>query len=138
ICSYDVCMSQIRVRPTDAELAILQVLWEQGPATVRQVHEALEARETGYTTTLKLMQIMVEKGLVTRDESARTHVYTAVANQAETQQRLIADLMARAFGGSAAALVMQALSSQPASADELLEIEQLIADFKETTGRADD
>ncbi len=131
-------MSQIRVRPTDAELAILQVLWEQGPTTVRQVHEALEARETGYTTTLKLMQIMAEKGLVTRDESARTHVYTAVANQAETQQRLIADLMDRAFGGSAAALVMQALSSQPASAEELAEIEQLIADFQVGTGERHD
>lgn len=127
-------MAQIRVRPTDAELAILQVLWEQGPTTVRLVHEALEARETGYTTTLKLMQIMAEKGLVTRDESARTHVYTAVATQAETQQRLIADLMDRAFGGSAAALVMQALSSQPASADELREIEQLIADFQVDEG----
>ncbi len=131
-------MSQIRVRPTDAELAILQVLWEQGPTTVRQVHEALEARETGYTTTLKLMQIMAEKGLVTRDESARTHVYTAVANQEETQQRLIADLMDRAFGGSAAALVMQALSSQPASAEELAEIEQLIADFQVGTGERHD
>jgi len=131
-------MSQIRVRPTDAELAILQVLWEQGPTTVRQVHEALEARETGYTTTLKLMQIMAEKGLVTRDESARTHVYTAVANQAETQQRLIADLMDRAFGGSAAALVMQALSSQPASAEELAEIEQLIADFQVGAGERHD
>jgi len=131
-------MSQIRVRPTDAELAILQVLWEQGPATVRQVHEALEARETGYTTTLKLMQIMAEKGLVTRDESARTHVYTAVANRDETQQHLIADLMDRAFGGSAAALVMQALSSQPASAEELAEIEQLIADFQVGTGERHD
>ncbi|MDA1305775.1 MAG: BlaI/MecI/CopY family transcriptional regulator [Acidobacteria bacterium] len=131
-------MSRIRVRPTDAELAILQVLWEQGPTTVRLVHEALEARETGYTTTLKLMQIMAEKGLVTRDESARTHVYTAVANQAETQQRLIADLMDRAFGGSAAALVMQALSSQPASAEELAEIEQLIADFQVGTGERHD
>jgi len=131
-------MSQIRVRPTDAELAILQVLWEQGPTTVRQVHEALEARETGYTTTLKLMQIMAEKGLVTRDESARTHVYTAVATRDETQQHLIADLMDRAFGGSAAALVMQALSSQPASAEELAEIGQLIADFQVGAGERHD
>lgn len=126
-------MSHLRLRPTDAELAILQVLWEQGPSTVRQVHEALEARETGYTTTLKLMQIMAEKGLVTRDESARTHVYTARDSRHETQQRLISDLMDRAFGGSAAALVMQALSANPASAEELRDIEQLIADFKSDT-----
>jgi predicted transcriptional regulator len=123
-------MSHLRVRPTDAELAILQVLWEQGPTTVRQVHEALEARETGYTTTLKLMQIMAEKGLVSRDESARTHVYTAKYTRDETQQRLVTDLLDRAFGGSAAALVMQVLSSQQASAEELRDIEQLIADFK--------
>jgi predicted transcriptional regulator len=123
-------MSHLRVRPTDAELAILQVLWHRGPATVRQVHEALEARETGYTTTLKLMQIMAEKGLVSRDESARTHIYTAKYSRDETQQRLVTDLLDRAFGGSAAALVMQVLSSQPASADELRDIEQLIADFR--------
>lgn len=131
-------MSHLEVRPTDAELAILQVLWDQGPATVRQVHEALEARETGYTTTLKLMQIMAEKGLVSRDESARTHVYTAAFNRDQTQQRLVTDLLDRAFGGSAAALVMQVLSSQPASADELRDIEQLIADFKDQRGAGND
>lgn len=131
-------MSHLRVRPTDAELAILQVLWDQGPATVRQVHEALEARETGYTTTLKLMQIMAEKGLVSRDESARTHVYTAKYTRDETQQRLVTDLLDRAFGGSAAALVMQVLSSQQASAEELRDIEQLIADFKDTKGVVND
>ncbi len=131
-------MSHLRVRPTDAELAILQVLWEKGPTTVRQVHEALEARETGYTTTLKLMQIMAEKGLVSRDESSRTHVYTAKYTRDETQQRLVTDLLDRAFGGSAAALVMQVLSSQQASADELRDIEQLIADFKDSKGSAND
>jgi predicted transcriptional regulator len=124
-------MAQLRVRPTDAELAILQVLWDRGPATVRQVFEALGARETGYTTTLKLMQIMAEKGLVTRDESARTHIYTAQAPREETQRRLVTDLLDRAFGGSAAALVMQALSSHPTSPEELREIEQLIAEYKE-------
>jgi predicted transcriptional regulator len=124
-------MAQLRARPTDAELAILQVLWDRGPSTVRQVFEALGARETGYTTTLKLMQIMAEKGLVTRDESARTHVYKARAPREETQRRLVTDLLDRAFGGSAATLVMQALSSHPTSADELREIEQLIADYKE-------
>ena len=116
-------------RPTDAELAILRVLWEQGPATVRQVHDALAGtRETGYTTTLKLMQIMAEKGLVTRDESARTHVYRARRSRDETQRQLVSDLLDRAFGGSAAALVMQALSAQPASAEELREIRRLLDD----------
>jgi predicted transcriptional regulator len=118
-------------RPTDAELAILRVLWLRGPATVRQVHDALAgARETGYTTTLKLMQIMVEKGLVTRDESARTHVYAARLPADQTQRQLVSDLVDRAFGGSAAALVMQALSVQPTSADELAEIQRLIDEHK--------
>jgi len=114
-------------RPTDAELAILRVLWERGPSTVRQVHEALaEARVTGYTTTLKLMQIMAEKGLVTRDESARTHVYAARLTRDETQQQLVSDLLDRAFGGSAATLVLQALRAGETSADELTEIQALI------------
>ena len=118
-------------RPTDTELAILRVLWERGPATVRQVHEVLGgARETGYTTTLKLMQIMTEKGLVTRDESARTHVYTARLSQDQTQRQLVSDLMDRAFDGRSAALVMHALSAQPASAEELQEIRELIEQYK--------
>ena len=84
------------------------MLWERGPATVRQVHEALaDTRETGYTTTLKLMQIMADKGLVTRDESARTHVYVARGSQEQTQRQLVNDLVDRAFGGSAAELVLQ-------------------------------
>jgi BlaI family transcriptional regulator, penicillinase repressor len=124
-------MAELRARPTDAELAILQVLWDRGPSTVRQVFEALaDARETGYTTTLKLMQIMSEKGLVRRDESARTHVYAAAVSRDKTQQHLVRDLLDRAFGGSAATLVMQALSSQPTSAEERREIEQLIAEYK--------
>src|ERR1035437_5065185 len=98
-------------RPTEAELAILRVLWERGPSTVRQVYIALAQRETGYTTTLKLMQIMAAKGLVTRDEASRTHVYSARASKGHTQRQLIADLVDRAFGGSGAALVLQALSS---------------------------
>jgi len=118
-------------RPTDAELAILRVLWARGPATVRQVHEALaDARETGYTTTLKLMQIMAEKRLVTRDESARTHVYEARLDRDATQRQLVSDLVDRAFGGSAAALVMQALSQHPATAEELTEIRKLIAKYR--------
>jgi predicted transcriptional regulator len=117
-------------RPTEAELAILRVLWERGPSTVRQVFVALAQRETGYTTTLKLMQIMAAKGLVTRDESSRTHVYSARASKGQTQRQLISDLVDRAFGGSAAALVLQALSSHPASAEELAEIEKLISDHR--------
>ena len=114
-------------RPTDAELAILRVLWDRGPATVRQVHEALaETRETGYTTALKLMQIMADKGLVTRDESSRTHVYTARLTQGETQRQLVSDLLDRAFGGSAAALVLQALRAGETSADDLRQIQELI------------
>lgn len=120
-------MSRQHPRPTDAELAILQVLWQHGPSTVRQVHEKLSGtRETGYTTTLKLMQIMAEKGLVTRDESARTHVYHARRSRDATQRQLVSDLLDRAFGGSAAALVMQALSAHPASAEELREIRRLV------------
>ena len=114
-------------RPTDAELAILRVLWDRGPSTVREVHDALpRERPTGYTTVLKLLQIMTEKGLVTRDESTRSHVYTPRLSQDATQQQLVADLVHRAFGGSAAQLVMQALASSPASADELREIRKLL------------
>jgi predicted transcriptional regulator len=127
-------MSRTNLRPTDAELAILQVLWTRGPSTVRQVHDALSgARETGYTTTLKLMQIMAEKGLVTRDETARTHVYHAALTRDQTQRQLVSDLVDRAFGGSAAALVMQALSSHPASDVELAEIQRLVSAYQEST-----
>jgi predicted transcriptional regulator len=123
-------------RPTDTELAILRVLWARGPSTVRQVHEVLShGRDTGYTTTLKLMQIMGDKGLVTRDESARTHVYTARLSQDQTQRQLVSDLMDRAFGGSATALVMQALSAHPATTEELDEIRQLIETHQKTLAR---
>ena len=114
-------------RPTDAELSILRVIWARGPSTVREVHDDLSReRPTGYTTILKLLQIMTEKGLVTRDESTRSHVYTPRLSQDATQQQLVADLVQRAFGGSAAQLVMQALASSPASADELREIRKLL------------
>jgi predicted transcriptional regulator len=120
------------LRPTDAELAILRVLWEHGPSTVRQVHETLaDTRETGYTTTLKLMQIMADKGLVTRDESSRTHVYAASVNEELTQGQLVKDLVDRAFGGSAKALVLRALSAEGTSAEELREIRKLIEDYRE-------
>lgn len=119
-------------RPTDAELAILRVLWDRGPSTVRHVHEALaDTRDTGYTTTLKLMQIMADKGLVARDETTRTHVYSAVAGEEQTQQQLVKDLVDRAFGGSAAALVMRALRADDTSESELREIRKLIDDYRE-------
>ena len=112
-------------KPTDAELAILRVLWSEGPSTVRQVVDRL-GRETGYTTTLKLLQIMTEKGLVVRDERSRTHVYEAASSEAQTQRTLVADLLKRAFGGSAAKLVMQALASQKTSPAELAEIKRFL------------
>ncbi len=125
-------MGRSRPRPTDSELAILTILWERGPSTVRQVHEALaDERDTGYTTTLKLMQIMADKGLVTRNESARTHVYAAMASEQQTQRQLVKDLVDRAFGGSAAALVLQALNAEGASPAELREIRKLLDDYRE-------
>jgi len=103
-------------RPTDAELSILRVLWQLGPSTVRQVHEVLmRDRPTAYTTALKLMQIMTEKGLVRRDESDRSHIYHPRLSQEQTQRQLIRDLMDRAFGGSSSKLVLQALASKRAS-----------------------
>jgi predicted transcriptional regulator len=114
-------------RPTDAELAILSVLWERGPSTVREVHEALSSTQaTGYTTILKLMQIMTDKGLVVRDESQRAHVYEARYSEQRTQRQLLADLADRAFGGSPAKLVMQALSGRRTSSDELNAIRELL------------
>lgn len=128
-------MTRTPQRPTEAELEILRVLWERGPSTVRQVHELLSAaRDTGYTTTLKLMQIMAEKGLVTRDESSRTHVYTARASQETTQRQLVNELVDRAFGGSAVELVLRALSSHKTSDEELQEIRRLIDDARQVRG----
>lgn len=116
-------------KPTDAELAILRVLWGRGPSTVRQVHEILSReRPTAYTTALKMLQIMTEKGLVSRDESDRTHVYQARLTEEQTQRQLVGDLLERAFGGSATKLVMQALASTRASQDELSEIRKMIDD----------
>ena len=112
-------------KPTDAELAILRVLWSRGPCTVRQVAEAL-GRETGYTTILKLLQIMAEKSLVRRDETARTHVYEAAYSEDQTQRQLVTDLLERAFGGSASKLVLQALATSKATPKELAEIKKLL------------
>src|SRR5882757_3182551 len=114
-------------RPTDAELAILGVLWERGPSTVRDVHEQLNRDgATGYTTILKLLQIMTEKGLVVRDESERAHVYESRYGEQKTQRQLLADLAERAFGGSATKLVMQALSGRKSNAAELNAIRELL------------
>ena len=125
-------MGRIQLRPTDAELSILRVLWERGPSTVRPVHEAVsDTRDTGYTTTLKLMQIMADKGLVKRNETARTHIYAAIAGQEQTQNQLVKDLADRAFGGSAAALVLRALSADEATDAELKQIRKLIDDYRE-------
>ncbi|MEW6751023.1 MAG: BlaI/MecI/CopY family transcriptional regulator [Candidatus Latescibacterota bacterium] len=114
-------------RPTDAELTILNVLWDRGPSTVRQVYEEVTAqRRIGYTTVLKFLQIMHGKGLVIRDESERTHVYYPRAGRQQTQRQLVGDLVERAFGGSALTLVQQALSSRRASQEELAEIRRLL------------
>lgn len=119
-------------QPTPAELAILTVLWRRGPSTVREVHEALE-HPVGYTTVLKFLQIMTEKKLVHRTEAGRTHVYQPLVTEETTQRRMVSDLMDRAFGGSAARLVMQALSTKPASPEELQEIRQLLDGLKGET-----
>jgi predicted transcriptional regulator len=119
-------------QPTPAELEILRILWRHGRSSVRDVQERMEAiRPTGYTTVLKLMQIMTEKGLVRRDESARAHVYEATAPEQQTQRQLVKDLVDRAFGGSASRLVMQALSEKSASREDLVAIRALIDRLEE-------
>jgi len=116
-------------KPTEAELAILHVLWQRGPSTVREVWEHLDQR-TGYTTVLKLMQIMAEKKLVKRDEAARSHVYEASASEDQTQRQVVGHLLERLFGGSAHKLVMQALSSKKATREELAEIRKLLDEIE--------
>ena len=115
-------------RPTDAELAILRVLWSKGPSTVRQVHDVLASgRELAYTTVLKLLQIMMDKGLTTREPLGLQHVYTARRTEQDTQRQLVKDLLDRAFAGSTSQLVMQALATTTASPAELREIRRLLA-----------
>lgn len=113
-------------RPTNGELAILGVLWSAGPSTVREVKDALADRGVGYTTVLKLLQIMTDKGLVKRDESARSHVYRASRPEQQVKRRLVADLLDRAFAGSAASLVMHALEGRKTTPDELREIRAML------------
>lgn len=122
------------LRPTEAELELLRVMWERGPLTVREVHEGVEGKGTGYTTTLKILQKMAEKGLVRRDESQRSHVYYPAVAAEATQRLLVRDLVKRAFGGSAGRLVVQALSEKKATKDELAEIRRLL-DEMEGRGR---
>lgn len=121
------------IRPTNAELAILGVLWQRGPSTVRDVHDALGAARSeavGYTTVLKLLQIMTEKKLVKRNTRSRTHVYSAAVSEATTRGHLLSDLVDRAFGGSSLALVLQALSSSRATPAELEQIRRLLDERK--------
>ena len=115
------------IRPSDGELAILRVLWSRGPSTVREVHTELSRdRDMGYTTVLKLMQIMVEKALVERDERARSHTYRPLQGEAETQRCLLKELLHKAFAGSRRELVLRALETEPASAEELEDIHKLL------------
>jgi len=120
-------MATKHIRPTKLELAILKVLWEAGPRSVREILGILnESKPTGYTTVLKMLQIMTEKGLVERDETVRPQIYRAKHSQEQTQRHLVSDLLQRAFGGSVKALVMQALATKKSSAKDLEAIERLL------------
>ncbi|WP_448518676.1 BlaI/MecI/CopY family transcriptional regulator [Rhodoflexus sp.] len=124
-------MKQEHLKPTESELEILQVLWAKGASTVREVNEHLNLRrETGYTTTLKIMQIMTEKGLLIRDDSQRTHVYLPAVQEQDTQKQLLDKFLKSVFKGSTTSLVMQALGNNQTSADELREIRKLIDDME--------
>jgi predicted transcriptional regulator len=126
-------MAQKYIKPTESELEILQILWQNGSATVRDVHEELaKSKDVGYTTTLKLMQIMHDKGLVKRDESMRTHIYQPAVNKERTQKHLLDKMIDSLFGGSSTQLVLQALGSgeQNVSAEELDQIQTLLNNLK--------
>ncbi len=120
-----------KYKPTESELEILKILWDRGSSNVKQINEELNLiKETGYTTTLKLMQIMFEKGVLSREKEGRTHVYTAELRKDDTQALLLDRLMNAAFGGSATSLVLRALSSKKTSKDELNKIKRLISDIE--------
>src|SRR5947209_3090902 len=122
----------MNIKPTDSELEILNILWEKGPSTVREIHEVLEKnKEAGYTTTLKLMQIMHEKNLVKRDERNKSHVYTANISQEKTQGQLVKRMIDNVFNGSASQLVMQALGSHRPNAEELNEIKKYLEEMEQ-------
>lgn len=113
--------------PTDRELAILSILWQRGPSTVREIHETLqEGSETGYTTTLKLMQIMAEKGLLSRKGAGRQHIYTPAVSQEKTQKQVVGEMLEKVFAGSAEKLVMRALSARKVSPEELKRIREML------------
>ncbi|AWM33288.1 BlaI/MecI/CopY family transcriptional regulator [Hymenobacter nivis] len=137
-------MSKAPPKPTDSELEILHVLWQQGPATVRAVNDELGQRrqaEVGYTTTLKLLQLMLDKGLVRRDDEGRSHVYRAAVREQDTQNLLLDKFVAATFGGSALKLVMQALGNRQTSADELAQLRRLLNDIEiqnSSTSTSDD
>ena|SRR5579863_7340034 len=124
-------MASTPPRPTEAELAILAVIWDGGPQSVRDVHRVLnQSKPTGYTTVLKMLQIMTEKGLVERDESVRPQIYRPRLSQVQTQRQLVRDLMQRAFGGSVKALVLQALAGKKSTPEELEAMEELLERFE--------
>jgi predicted transcriptional regulator len=119
------------IKPTESELEILRVLWEKGPSTVREVHEVLEkSKDAGYTTTLKLMQIMHEKGLLQRDTSSKTHIYAAAISQESTQRQLLDKMIDTVFNGSASQLVLQALGNHKSSREELEKIKQYLDEIE--------
>ncbi|NII85199.1 BlaI/MecI/CopY family transcriptional regulator [Pedobacter riviphilus] len=123
-------MTNHNIKPTEGEMEILQVLWQKGNATVREVHEALNKKDSGYTTTLKLMQILHEKGMVERDTNQKTHIYKALVSRDKTEKQLVNKMIDNVFNGSAARLVMQALGNHSASADEIDEIKKYLDSLK--------
>lgn len=123
-------MTSNNIKPTEGEMEILQVLWQKGNATVREVHETLNKKDSGYTTTLKLMQILHEKGMVERDTNQKTHIYKAIVNQDKTEKQLVNKMIDNVFNGSAARLVMQALGNHTASADEIDQIKKYLDSLK--------
>lgn len=125
----------MKIKPTESELEILQILWDQGPTSVRIVNDELnKVKESGYTTTLKLMQIMADKGLCTRDTSSRTHIYTAVPSESGTKSDLLQRFISATFKGSASQLVMNALGNNKTSTEELNEIKDLIKKLENQDG----
>jgi predicted transcriptional regulator len=123
-------MTNHNIKPTEGEMEILQVLWQKGNATVREVHEALNKKDSGYTTTLKLMQILHEKGMVERDTNQKTHIYKALVSRDKTEKQLVNKMIDNVFNGSAARLVMQALGNHSSSADEIDEIKKYLDSLK--------
>lgn len=119
------------VQPTEVELAILRVLWQRGPSSVREVHDALrETRDRGYSTTLKMMQVMFDKGLLKRDESRRPQLYSPASPEEQTQRRIVEDLIQKVFGGSARKLVLRAVQSERVTKQELAEIRKLLGEIE--------